>query len=154
MNKVALTYEQLGITSAELYEQMGYGFSIPDATTLQELAKIQQEVRAFLHPSFCFFVKYGSLDLQENTLTIDDTTLSVGKIIARQLRGAEAYAFFVCTAGMDFENYQRQLYTLIDLDHNDAVITVEKAVEEIDPVWTPDRFNTFPGRNKRAFIGH
>ena len=45
-------------------------------------------------------------------------------------------------------------YTLIDLDHNDAVITAEKAVEEIDPVWTPDRFNTFPGRNKRAFIGH
>ena len=109
MNKVELTYDQLGITPTELYEQMGYGSSIPDATTLQELAKIQQEVRAFLHPSFCFFVKYGSLDLQENTLTIGDTTLSVGKIIARQLRGAAAYAFFVCTAGTDFEAYQRRL---------------------------------------------
>ena len=43
-------------------------------------------------------------------------------------------------------------YTLIDLDHDDAVITAEKAVEDIDPVWMPDRFNTFPGRNKRVFI--
>ena len=42
-------------------------------------------------------------------------------------------------------------YTLIDLDHDDAVITVEEAVAGIDPVWTPDRFNTFWGRNKRVF---
>ncbi len=109
MNKVTLTYEQLGITSAELYEQMGYGASVPDERILQEVDAVVEEVQSFLQPSFCFFVKYGSLDLQENTLTIDDTTLSVGKIIARQLRGAEAYAFFVCTAGVDFEAYQRRL---------------------------------------------
>jgi len=42
-------------------------------------------------------------------------------------------------------------YTLIDLDHDDAVITAAEAVKDIDPVWTPDRFNTFPGRNKRRF---
>ena len=42
-------------------------------------------------------------------------------------------------------------YTLIDIDHNDAVITAEEAVKDIDPVWMPDRFNTFPGRNKRRF---
>ena len=42
-------------------------------------------------------------------------------------------------------------YTLIDLDHDGAVITAEEAVQNIDPVWTPDRFNTFPGRNKRRF---
>jgi uncharacterized Fe-S center protein len=40
-------------------------------------------------------------------------------------------------------------YTLIDIDHGDAVITAEEAVKDVDPVWTPDRFNTFPGRNKR-----
>ncbi len=109
MNKVELTYEQLGITSAELYEQMGYGEAVPDEATLKEVEGVLQEVRVFLQPSFCFFVKYGSLDLEQNTLAIDDTTLSVGKIIARQLRGAEAYAFFVCTAGMAFEEYQRTL---------------------------------------------
>ena len=40
-------------------------------------------------------------------------------------------------------------YTLIDVDHGDAVITAEEAVKDVDPVWSPDRFNTFPGRNKR-----
>ena len=88
---------------------MGYGQSVPDEATLQEIDKVLQEVKSFLKPSFCYFVKYGALDLEQYTLTIEGTTLSVGKIIARQLRGAEAYAFFVCTAGMDFEDYQREL---------------------------------------------
>lgn len=109
MNRVELTYDELAITPSELYEQMGYGQSIPDEATLQEIDKVLQEVKSFLKPSFCYFVKYGALDLEQYTLTIEDTTLSVGKIIARQLRGAEAYAFFVCTAGMDFEDYQREL---------------------------------------------
>ncbi|MBQ6033181.1 MAG: methionine synthase [Prevotella sp.] len=109
MNRVELTYDELAITPSELYEQMGYGQSIPDEATLQEIDKVLQEVKSFLKPSFCYFVKYGALDLEQYTLTIEDTTLSVGKIIARQLRGAEAYAFFVCTAGMNFEDYQREL---------------------------------------------
>ena len=109
MNRVELTYDELAITPSELYEQMGYGQSIPDEATLQEIDQVLQEVKSFLKPSFCYFVKYGALDLEQYTLTIEDTTLSVGKIIARQLRGAEAYAFFVCTAGMDFEDYQREL---------------------------------------------
>ncbi|MBP3826988.1 MAG: methionine synthase [Prevotella sp.] len=109
MNRVELTYNQLAITPSELYEQMGYGQSIPDEATLQEIDKVLQKVKSFLKPSFCYFVKYGALDLEQYTLTIEGTTLSVGKIIARQLRGAEAYAFFVCTAGMDFEDYQREL---------------------------------------------
>ncbi len=42
-------------------------------------------------------------------------------------------------------------YTLIDIDYGDRIVTAEEAVADIDPVWTPDRFNTFPGRNKRRF---
>ena len=109
MNRVELTYDQLAINPSELYEQMGYGQSIPDEAILQEIDKVLREVKSFLKPSFCYFVKYGALDLEQYTLTIEDTTLSVGKIIARQLRGSEAYSFFVCTAGMDFEDYQREL---------------------------------------------
>lgn len=40
------------------------------------------------------------------------------------------------------------LYTLIDIDHDDAEITVQDAVKDIDPEWKPDSYNTFPGRNK------
>ena len=39
-------------------------------------------------------------------------------------------------------------YTLIDIDNDDAVITAEEAVKDIAPGWRPDKYNTFPGRNK------
>ena len=39
-------------------------------------------------------------------------------------------------------------YTLIDIDNGDAVITAEEAVKDIAPGWRPDKYNTFPGRNK------
>ena len=38
-------------------------------------------------------------------------------------------------------------YTLIDIDNGDAEITAEEAVRGIKPVWVPDRYNTFKGRN-------
>lgn len=40
------------------------------------------------------------------------------------------------------------LYTLIDIDNNDAVITAKEAVKDIKPEWHPDKYNTFRGRNK------
>ncbi|MBQ9065314.1 MAG: DUF362 domain-containing protein [Blautia sp.] len=39
-------------------------------------------------------------------------------------------------------------YTLIDIDNDDAEITAEDAVKDIKPEWTPDKYNTFWGRNK------
>lgn len=40
------------------------------------------------------------------------------------------------------------LYTLIDIDNDDAEITAKDAVKDVEPVWTPDKYNTFPGNNK------
>ena len=41
-------------------------------------------------------------------------------------------------------------YTLIDIDNNDAEITAAEAVENVEPIWKPDKYNVFWGRNKRA----
>ncbi|MBR2281874.1 MAG: DUF362 domain-containing protein [Spirochaetales bacterium] len=38
-------------------------------------------------------------------------------------------------------------YTLIDIDNGDAVISAAEAVKDVKPIWVPDRYNTFPGRN-------
>ena len=40
------------------------------------------------------------------------------------------------------------LYTIIDIDNGDAEIAAQDITKGIEPVWTPDKFNTFPGRNK------
>ena len=42
----------------------------------------------------------------------------------------------------------RGRYALIDTDNGDAVITAAEAVKDIAPDWKPDKYNTFPGRNK------
>ncbi len=39
-------------------------------------------------------------------------------------------------------------YTIIDIDNDDAEIPVQDITKDINPVWNPDIFNTFWGRNK------
>ena len=39
-------------------------------------------------------------------------------------------------------------YTLIDIDNGDAEISASEAVKDIAPVWKPDRYNVFWGRNR------
>ncbi|MBR2883119.1 MAG: methionine synthase, partial [Prevotella sp.] len=48
-------------------------------------------------------------DEENNLLTTGYATMDIGRIISRQLRGSSAFAFFVATAGMEFEHLQEQL---------------------------------------------
>ncbi len=97
MTQKILTYHQLGITPADIYQQMGYHDAQPDATTLQETQHIISNVSQWLRPQFCFFV------IQEMP------PFNIGRIIEKQLRGSEAYALFVCTSGEQYEAYLQQL---------------------------------------------
>ena len=97
MTQKTLTYDDLLITPADIYEQMGYHGAQPDADTQRETMVVIDEVRQWLRPKFCFFVVRELPDFD------------MGKIILRQLRGSEAYAFFICTSGVEFEAYQQRL---------------------------------------------
>ena len=94
MTEKILTYDDLMITSVEVYEQMGYHDAEPDAVTKAELTQIISEVSQWLRPQFSYFV----VSVQP--------TFDMGNIILRQLRGSEAYALFICTAGVAYEAYQ------------------------------------------------
>ena len=85
------------LAPADVYEQMGYHGSQPDASTQAETQAVMDEVRPWLNPQFCFFVVR---QLPE---------FSLGRIIDGQLRGSDAYACFIATAGQEFETYQQQL---------------------------------------------
>lgn len=105
-----LTYDDLDICDNDLFIQMGYGESVPDESVMKEIEMMKQRIRALLHPKFCFIITDGgSLDAKEKTLSVDNVTFNVGRIITAQLRGAEAYAFFVATSGSEFERMQREL---------------------------------------------
>ena len=97
MTEKELTYEDLHISPSVLYEQMGYRGQIPDATTQAESTAIIDEVRQWLRPRFCYLI------IRELP------PFDMGKIIQRQLRGAEAYALFICTCGTEYETYQQRL---------------------------------------------
>ncbi len=103
MTQKVLTYAELGITMADVYGAMGYKDAEPDETTRQETLYIINKVSQLLRPQFCFSV-ITSLP-----------AFNMGKIIERQLRGSEAYALFVATAGVEFEEYQQQLKEQGDL---------------------------------------
>ena len=97
MTEKTLTYDELQITLADVYEQMGYHGVLPDEATQRETMTVIGDVRQWLRPQFCYFV---SRELPP---------FDMGKIILRQLRGSEAYALFICTSGVEYETYQQQL---------------------------------------------
>ena len=97
MTEKTLSFEELGITAADVYEQMGYHDAQPDKATQQETAMILKEVSQWLRPRFSYFVVNKQPDFE------------MGNIILRQLRGSEAFALFVCTSGLEFETYQQRL---------------------------------------------
>ena len=97
MTEKTLSFEELGITPADVYEQMGYHDAQPDKATQQETAMILKEVSQWLCPRFSYFVVNKQPDFE------------MGNIILRQLRGSEAFALFICTSGLEFETYQQRL---------------------------------------------
>ena len=97
MTEKTLSFEELGITAADVYEQMGYHDAQPDKATQQETAMILKEVSQWLRPRFSYFVVNKQPDFE------------MGSIILRQLRGSEAFALFICTSGLEFEAYQQRL---------------------------------------------
>lgn len=97
MTEKTLTYDDLLITPADVYEQMGYHGVLPDEATRRETQAVIDDVRRWLRPQFCFFV------------VRELPAFDMGRIILRQLRGSEAYTLFICTSGMEYEAYQHRL---------------------------------------------
>ena len=125
MTKKELRYEDLGISLSEIYEQMGYEQAVPDEATVKETDIIIAEAKSFLRPRFCFFVQRELPDF------------AIGKIIERQLKGAEAYAFFICTAGVEYEAFQERLKKAGDMVRvfiADALgsVIAEKAADQME----------------------
>ena len=125
MTQKTLTYDQLRITPADIYEAMGYRGTQPDEATVQEMETILDDVREWLHPQFCFFVMRELPDFE------------MGKIIEKQLQGSEAYVLFICTCGQEYEIYQQQLKAENDMVREfiaDALgsVIAEKCADEME----------------------
>ncbi len=110
-----LSYSDLKITPSDLYVQMGYGDSIPDEMTLREAESVLNEIKFWLNAQYCFFISDGELDEGSSVIISMGREHRIGRVIARQLRGAKRYAYFVATAGDEFEEYQHRLMATGDM---------------------------------------
>ena len=97
MTEKTLSYQDLLITPRDVFAEMGYRDSEPDDATRSETVYIINNVKEWLRPRFAY------------TVVSRLPGFSMGRVIECQLRGAQAYAVFVCTSGCEFEDYQRQL---------------------------------------------
>lgn len=121
----------------EIYEQMGYG-AVTDADiedrvgedVKAEVQDILHEIKAFLRPEFCFYIGKAVLDEENNILQLSGRTMEIGKIITRQLRGSSLYAFFVCTAGVAFQQYQEKLKVEGDIVREFAANAIGSVIAE------------------------
>lgn len=104
-----LSFADLSVPLSELYEAMGYADAVPDEAVEKEVRGVLGRVEAVTSPRFCFFISGGELDESKDSLSVGDTCFSIGKIITRQLRGSESFAFFAATAGTGFERFQHTL---------------------------------------------
>lgn len=98
MTRKELTYTDLHIALSDIFSQMGYGDAAPDAATVGETEDVVSSVKALVKPMFVYTVVRGLPD-----------TFHLGNIIARQLEGSEAFALFIATAGLEYEQYQSRL---------------------------------------------
>ena len=120
-----LTYDDLGITLTEVYDAMQYGAGGPDEASRQEISSILGEIREILRARFTFIIR--------NDISI----FNLGKIITSQLKGAEQYALFICTAGREFMEYQERVKAEGDIFKMFAVdsigsVLAEKCTDEME----------------------
>lgn len=111
MLKQEITFDDLNILPSEVYEQMGYGDAVPDAAVQTEVSAVMERIKAVLRPRFCFFITPGQLDAEQHVLTVGSVSFSVGRIISRQLRGSQAFAFFVATPARSLSSFSTALRT-------------------------------------------
>ena len=97
---------RLDIPLKEVYTFMGYKDSEPDGETVRTTEYLLRESAQFLRPQFKYVILDGTVDPEANQFTLIGencpVTFDAGKIICRQLRGAQRYAAFVATVGSGY----------------------------------------------------
>ena len=97
---------RLDIPLKEVYSFMGYKESEPDGETVRTTEYLLRESAQFLRPQFKYIFLEGAIsdDMMQLVLQGPEgpVTFDAGKIICRQLRGAQKYAVFVATVGRGY----------------------------------------------------
>ncbi|MDR0989712.1 MAG: methionine synthase [Prevotellaceae bacterium] len=129
MTHCELSIAELALSPSDLYREMGYGNQTPDAGVVREVEALLAQVARIARPRYAFVV--SEVDL------LAGGYFNVGKLIRSQLGGAEAFALFVATAGVEFEAFVQTVKQQGDMVQNyllDAVgsVVAEKTADRME----------------------
>lgn len=102
-----LNLSELSLTSAEVFEAMGYSNEKPEEVIAEAVFALLKEAEEKIHPSCYFTIR--DVRISGNEICTGNTVFETGKIIARLMKGAERLALFVATAGREFEAWTQTL---------------------------------------------
>lgn len=109
MTEKYLTFDELHISMSDIYMQMGYDTAAPDEDIARMVEDMVSNIRTWLKACFVFFVTYGTIDHEHSAVEVSTsgskTVFSCSPIITRQLKGAEACALFIATAGTEYQQF-------------------------------------------------
>jgi hypothetical protein len=152
IQEVKISAANLRPKKQNVFDQLGYTNTGPDQMVIDIVDKYIAECKSMVDPSGGFILKkLLGLDLKSGTLTIDDQLLSVGKIIASQLKGAEYIALFICTIGKNLVEASNSLlkngdlvegYTLNLIGSEAAEEAAEAIFQHIRSVARQNELNT------------
>jgi hypothetical protein len=108
MESITLNLTDLQINRADIYLNLGYGGQNPDEQIMEMIEQIIVEATHICHPKIGYIINNGSIS-NKDFLQINETSIKIGRVIARYYADASHFAVFVATAGLEFDKYLHQL---------------------------------------------
>lgn len=123
-----LTYHDLDVRLQDVYEAMDFHGSSDDPLCAEVKAMLD-DISRWLRPRLAYTV------LRDCPFTNE----AMGRIVSRQLRGSEAYALFVCTAGVEFQQLMDRLTDEGDMvrlyiAHSIGSVLAERCADQMERV--------------------
>jgi hypothetical protein len=116
MQTFRLQFSDIVPDMAEVYLNLGYKGSKPDAHVEEMLSQIIAEVSAICRPEAGYIFCEGKV-IDKNHLELNGVSMKTGPIINGYLTDSTRFAVFVATAGQAFDDYLHQLKEKGDIMH-------------------------------------
>jgi len=100
----SLHFSDLILDSNEIYLNLGFSGTAPDAHFVEMTDQIIQEIREFCKPQAGYCI-YPCEMPDDKYLVVDNQNIKVGQVITKYLKGCSHIAAFVVTAGIEFDEY-------------------------------------------------
>lgn len=149
LKTITIPFESLNLKIEDIYLNLGYGGVCPPDDVKGMVADMIKSIEKVCRPSYCYTLK-EDIKIERIGIVVDDIHFTTGKIIASCMKKAESIAFFIATAGVEFEALQKRLHEEGDIWNNfltDAIgseiaeATVRFVADELERSVEPDGLN-------------